>query len=406
MTNTVELSRMGTFLSHRKEFFVIDDETKYQRVTVQLHGRGIVPRDEVEGSRLKTKKQQATKGGDLLVAEIDAKVGGAGIVPSELEGAIVSSHYFLYEIDETRCDPKYLEFYVRSGAVEAQFQEFVRGSTNYASVRAHHTLELQVPLPSLDQQRRIVARIDELAALVEEAQELRAKARAEATALLSSAMGEVFDVSGGLPDDWRWATVEDVGHGERDTVQTGPFGAQLSSSEFTEKGIPVLAIGNVQWGHLDTNALNCVSNDKATQLSRYRLKPGDILFARMGTVGRSCVVPDFAEDWLISYHIIRIAVDSSVCIPRFLFYALRGSPSVSEAVERRTRGSTRAGVNSRILRELEFPLPPLAEQHCIVAYLESLQDQVDQLTALQNATQVELDALLPSVLDKAFKGEG
>ena len=57
------------------------------------------------------------------------------------------------------------------------------------------------------------------------------------------------------------------------------------------------------------------------------------------------------------------------------------------------------------IRSTRLPLPPLPEQHSIVAYLDALQTQVDELTSLQDATQAELDALLPSVLDRAFRGE-
>ena len=192
MSDRCELTPMVAFLTHRKDFFRIDDAERYKRVTVRLHAGGIVIRDDVYGSQLRTKKQQAIRAGDLLVAEIDAKVGGVGIVPPELTGAIVSSHYFLYEIDDQVCHPKFLEYYIRSGAVERQFQEFVRGSTNYASIRAHHTLELQIPLPPLDEQRRIVARIEELAALVEEAQGLRVKAQEEAEALRGALSSQLF----------------------------------------------------------------------------------------------------------------------------------------------------------------------------------------------------------------------
>ena len=57
------------------------------------------------------------------------------------------------------------------------------------------------------------------------------------------------------------------------------------------------------------------------------------------------------------------------------------------------------------MESIPIPLPPMSDQRRIVAYLDSLQAQVDELTALQDATQAELDALLPSVLDKAFRGE-
>jgi len=88
--------RLGEVLRHRKEFITIDDLTTYRRPRVQLHVQGIVQRDEVPGALIKTKKQQVCREGEFLVAEIDAKVGGFGIVPSALDGSIVSSHYFLF----------------------------------------------------------------------------------------------------------------------------------------------------------------------------------------------------------------------------------------------------------------------------------------------------------------------
>src|SRR5688572_23890561 len=77
-----------------------DGFTEYKRCRVQLHAQGIVLRDAIPGAEIKTKKQQVCKAGDFLVAEIDAKVGGFGIVPDDLDGAIVSSHYFLFDVNE------------------------------------------------------------------------------------------------------------------------------------------------------------------------------------------------------------------------------------------------------------------------------------------------------------------
>ena len=340
-----------------------------------------------------------------MVSGINAAKGGIAIYDEEEDSPIAATiHYAAYIPDKSRVDVRYLWWLLRSETFRDILKRNLPGGVK-TELKAKRLLPIQLHLPPLDEQRRIVSRIEELAAVIEEARGLRAKAREEAEALLDSAIREVFDVSEGLPPNWRWVTVTDIGHKERDAVQTGPFGAQLSSSEFIHEGVPVLAIGNVRWGYLNTAELNYVLDEKAKKLSRYQVQPGDILFARMGTVGRSCVVPDFAKDWLISYHLIRIAVDRSVCEPHFVFYALRGSPSVLEAIEEKTRGSTRAGVNSTILRQLEFPLPPLDEQRHIVAYLDSLQAQVNELTALQDATQAELDALLPSVLDRAFRGE-
>ncbi|MGH3851077.1 MAG: hypothetical protein ACRDRT_15525, partial [Pseudonocardiaceae bacterium] len=62
-------------------------------------------RDIVPGTAIKTKKQQVVRAGEVLVAEIDAKVGGFGVIPGELDGAIVSSHYFTFEIVTDVVDP-------------------------------------------------------------------------------------------------------------------------------------------------------------------------------------------------------------------------------------------------------------------------------------------------------------
>src|SRR5712691_3784404 len=100
--------RLGEVLRYRKEFITIDDLPTYKRPRVQLHVQGIVLRDQVRGAFIKTKTQQVCRTGEFLVAEIDAKVGGFGIVPDSLDGSIVSSHYFLFVIDEAKLDRRFL----------------------------------------------------------------------------------------------------------------------------------------------------------------------------------------------------------------------------------------------------------------------------------------------------------
>lgn len=70
---------LGEVIQQRKEFIEIDDIQTYKRARVQLHAKGIVLRDIVEGSLVKTKQQQVSRAGEFLVAEIDAKVGGFGM---------------------------------------------------------------------------------------------------------------------------------------------------------------------------------------------------------------------------------------------------------------------------------------------------------------------------------------
>ena len=104
-------------------------------------------------------------------------------------------------------------------------------------------------------------------------------------------------------------------------------------------------------------------------------------------------------------HLFRVRFDQTQCIPRFAFVALRGARSVREQVFEQVRGATRPGFNTKLLSNVQLPIPPLTEQRRIVAYVDGLQKKVDQLKRLQSQATAELDAMLPSILDRAFKGE-
>ncbi|OFX72164.1 MAG: hypothetical protein A2X12_07175 [Bacteroidetes bacterium GWE2_29_8] len=162
--------KMNEVLKLRKDFFTIDDNENYKLCRVQLHGKGVVLRDTVKGKDIKTKKQQRCKPNDFLVAEIDAKVGGYGIVPDFLEDAIVSGHYFLFEINKEKLLPDFLSILVKCDGFSKQVK--ATGSTNYAAIRPYHVLDYKIPLPSIENQIKIVAAYQHKIKLAEQ-QELK-----------------------------------------------------------------------------------------------------------------------------------------------------------------------------------------------------------------------------------------
>ena len=111
-------------------------------------------------------------------------MGGYGIVPNELEGAIVSSHYFLFEINPDRLDCGFLGYFIRTPAFSDQVR--AQGSTNYAAIRPSHVLGYQISLPPIPEQCRIVAKIEELAGQINDARTLRQQAIRESEAFIVS----------------------------------------------------------------------------------------------------------------------------------------------------------------------------------------------------------------------------
>jgi type I restriction enzyme S subunit len=138
------------------------------------------------------------------------------------------------------------------------------------------------------------------------------------------------------------------------------------------------------------------------------VQPGDVLITRAGPVNRvgvACAVDAEYPRFMLSDKIVRVRPKASL-LPHYLSIAL-SMPSSQERFRQGKTGLAESQVN--ISREkllaLRLAVPTLDEQRRIVTYLDDLQAKVDRLKELQAATAAELNALLPSILDRAFKGE-
>jgi type I restriction enzyme, S subunit len=389
MKNGWPVVPLDEVLHQRKEFIQIDDTQTYKRCRVQLHAQGVVLRDTVPGLEIKTKKQQVCRAGEFLVAEIDAKHGGYGLVPSELEGAIVSSHYFLFNVDESKLDRKFLGFLCRTQGFAEQVA--AQGSTNYAAIRPSHVLAYQMPLPPLREQRRIVARIDSLAAKIAEARKLSRDAEVSAASLAGAAIERVQQRLDGLFPVVRLAEcTELITDGDH---LTPPFG---------DAGVKFIFVGNVSSGVLHFSGSKFVTTEYYASLKEYR-KPrrGDILFSAVGaTLGVPAVV-DCDEEFCFQRHIALIRPDTRKVIARYLWHMLR-SRRTNSFIWNQTTGSAQPTVPLRAIRQIPVGLPPIAEQGRIVAHLDAVTAKAAALKQLQDHCAAEFEALMPSILERAI----
>ena len=209
-----------------------------------------------------------------------------------------------------------------------------------------------------------------------------------------------------LPEGWTWAQFGYLGKDPFNTVQTGPFGAQLHNTEFTESGVPVIAVGNLTGTGFRTDGLYFVSDAKAKQLARYDVWAGDLLFARSGaTLGKVCVAPDAVQDWRMTGHILRARLNQDFINPKIAVYALAALPAVRKQVFGNVRGVTRPGFNTGLLESILIPIPPLAEQTRIVAEVERRLSVVEELESVVSANLQRATRLRQSILQRAFTGE-
>ena len=162
-TTAYPMVRIGDFLSKNKTPITIEDEREYVRVRIKTHNGGVERREKnnVLGKSIGTKKQYAISEGQFIISKIDARNGAMGIVPKELEGAIVTQDFLPYDIDTNIVNPQYLVLVSTTKPFLDFCQSCSSGTTNRQRIDVDAFLSQQIPLPSLNEQKRIVAAYNE-----------------------------------------------------------------------------------------------------------------------------------------------------------------------------------------------------------------------------------------------------
>lgn len=387
-----EIVKLDEVLKHRKGFIEIDDFQKYKLCRVQNWARGVVLRSELLGTEIKTKKQQVCKAGDFLVAEIDAKMGGYGIVPNNLEGAVVSSHYFLYDVVTDKLDRDFLDFFVKT----PQFFEQIKaeGSTNYAAIRPNDVLSYKIPLPPLAEQQRIVARLSALKNKIDAVKVLRAEQMKASEAMEQQFLKSFFEKVHLQAENKPFGSFCDVVRGGSPRPAGDP-------TFYGDGFLPFLKIGDV------TNDKNIYVQDYRETITELGLSKTRVVEANtllLTNSGATLGVPKITSfktsfnDGIQAF--INFTIDVNL---EYLYYFLFSK--TEDFRNELARGQGQPNLNTEMSKKTLVPLPDFTTQSKIVTDIKTAKAKFETLKKYQNEQIALLNGIFPSLLDKAFRGE-
>ncbi|MEO2192605.1 MAG: restriction endonuclease subunit S, partial [bacterium] len=158
-------------------------------------------------------------------------------------------------------------------------------------------------------------------------------------------------------------------------IQTGPFGSQLHASDYTEHGVGVVMPQDLGDNIVRPDAMARVPSETAAELSRHRLRPGDIVFSRRGDVTRRSLIRESDGELICGTGCLRVRLDLGKADPIFVSYALALQESQDWLI-RHAVGATMPNLNTGILSELPVRTPRLQVQRAVGEVLGALDDKI------------------------------
>ena len=385
--------KLGEVLRRSQETAEIEPGSEYREVTVRLWGKGVVQRGLVSGSEISGSRRFVARAGQLILSRIDARNGAIGTVPPALDGAAVTNDFPVFDADTSRIEPTFLDWLSKTPDFVELCKRASEGTTNRVRLQETSFLALEIPVPPLAEQRRIVARIEELAVKIAEARSLRQHAVAEAEALLMASRSDAI-----LHCKAETISLDDCCTTVIDNLHSNP--------RYSETGVPCVRSPDVGYGTLNLEgALRTDENEYRRRTVRGKPIEDDIVLVREGGGTGKCTLVLKGQRFSLGQRVMMLRLNQLKALPRFFLHQML-SPLVQEKqIGPLCKGSASPHLNVGALRGLHMRIPPLTEQQRIAAYLDGLQSKVDALKELQFETAAELDALMPSILDRAFKGD-
>jgi type I restriction enzyme, S subunit len=252
---------------------------------------------------------------------------------------------------------------------------------------------LQIDLPDIQTQNKIVAILDKASSLI--------RKREESIVLIDYVLKASFwNTFGDLGvNNYNWPTFQLVNLCKnKDDVRCGPFGTQLNKDEFLEEGIPLWGIKHVN-SDFKLQTKEFVSPHKAEALSNYLLIPRDIVMTRKGTIGNCHVYPENFQNGIMHSDILRIRIDEDRVNPYFLSYQFKYNEVLQWQISRVSPGVVMAGINVSRLKKIEVVLPEKKLQdkfHIILKQTELLKKRFEEK---------KLNELYLSIVQKVFNGQ-
>ena len=384
MKHSWEKIKIGNFVQQSGNPITLVPTETYSLLGMSLEGRGLFVREQKRGAEIGSKSLNKVVAGEFIYSRLFAWKGAFDFVKENFEGCFVSDEYPTFIVDETKAEVKFLHYYFNQSKVWKEVEQYCIGVTKASRNRfkEKYFLNFEINLPLLKEQKRIVAKIEEVKAKLERIKQFRTEQTKDLNNLLFSKYSELIE-------DAEWLPMKEVAPIIRREVKLN------EEALYPELGIRCFGKGTFHKPVLK-------GLEVATK-KIFQIKKGDLVFSNVfAWEGGIAVAKEEDNNRYGSHRFISCVADKEKAVEEFLCFHFL-SPNGLEDINACSPGG--AGRNKTLgldkLMRIKIPIPDITLQEEFVGLLH-------KVTAIKNhhhENEKELNELLPSLLDKAFKGE-
>ena len=399
--------RIGDFLTRNKTAVTIQDGIKYKRVTIRVRNGGVVLRDEVMGENIGTKRQFLVSEGQFIFSKIDARNGAMGIIPADLNGAVVTQDFLPYDIDATLVNPQYFVLVCTTKQFVSFCQSCSSGTTNRQRVDEAQFLNIKVPVPSLKEQDELVEEYEKdillstsiSSKIHQQQQDISIKLLKDlgiSTLQKKRSFDGCYKQLAFLPfakmqnwsadtyaqeDSYRSSIYEVASLNDTTSLCIDIFRGKSPKYKDNTNAF-ILNQKCIRWGNIDKTFAKTVDGEWLKQIEpKFFTRKGDVLINSTGegTIGRAAAVDKDNTGLLYDSHILLVRLNTKAIIPEYfaaVFNSEYGQEQVNNVKSAQSTNQTELGIGN--LRKIFFPIPPLEIQNKIVEERQKMRQQNEQ----------------------------
>lgn len=358
-----------------------------------------------------TKPSRANKivqKGDLLQARMKA-TNKALLIDDSLSGSLVSTGFIQIRIPENKYKIKFAFYYLNSDCFLLQRDDLATGSTQEA-LTDKNLKKIKIPVPPIDEQKRIVKQLELLLGKIQKANERLEKIP---TILKRFRQSVLFSAcSGRLTADWReenvcgdWENKKLIDMVKERGIFDGPFGSNLKTSDYVNMGVRVVRLENVGVLNFIKEKESYISIEKYQTLLNHTVFEEDVIFSSFISESvRVCQIPKLDTPAIAKADCFCIRPDRKMLVNKYLCYAL-SNPNIYDNFVELVHGATRPRINTSQLKNIFLAVPSLPEQDVIVRRVDKLFALADKIEVRYMNAKALLVRAEKAIYAKAFRGE-